>query len=73
LFSRTEATSKVIVGTYGAVVDEDVVGAVAAACPIEEGSATAINPTATNRRLIPKLNFGSVLSVIPDALSISAD
>jgi hypothetical protein len=59
LFSRTDATSNVIVATYGAFAGKDDVGVVAApACPREEGTARAINPVATSRELIPKFNFG---------------
>jgi hypothetical protein len=57
--TRTDATSNVIVGTYGAFAGRDDAGFVAApACPREEGTARAIHPAATSRRLIPKFNFG---------------
>jgi hypothetical protein len=72
--TRTDATSNVIVGTYGALVGEDVAGIIAGTvCPKEEGTAKVINPAATNSRLIPKPNLGSLQSVIAYALSVSAD
>jgi hypothetical protein len=71
-FSRTEATSKVMVATYGAFEGLDGVAAYTAAvvCPREEGTAKAINPAATIREVIPELNLKWSLCFIAENHSV---
>jgi hypothetical protein len=56
-FSRTEATSKVMVATYGAVAGLDGAAAYTAAvvCSREEGAAKEITPATTIREVMPEL------------------
>jgi hypothetical protein len=65
LFSRTDATSNVIVGTYSALAGTGDAGAVAAAaCPRAAGTARATNPTATSRGVNRNPDGGRATSVI---------